>query len=339
VSNHLLGQVRVGRLPAYPSGMVALIAGLGLILTACGSSAGTATASVTRLSSSCIPPAFRLFGPRPAPAKELSTPLEATILSSFTIFRRSALPSDALSEVKPEGDGLDRELSKVYELSGYYPAYVRQLTRLPDGRRYFVIPAYGRSEAVLPAHCLPAGERERRALVEEQHRRLVEPVDCIIEMGGSENAPPLGCEPFAAVDEAGRVFEPDLYKALIVELVPDGVASVRIAYRETTPIVVPVSENAFWFTPPPPTPRVAAELKRLEPEVFATHLTRAQRRRFTLQWDEAVQEPSQRRSNGSTTPTDWCAQSAPRPPVAVPRPRSATSAHPSKGDQAVRIDP
>jgi hypothetical protein len=319
--------------------MVALIAGLGLILTACGSSAGTATASVTRLSSSCIPPAFRLFGPRPAPAKELSTPLEATILSSFTIFRRSALPSDALSEVKPEGDGLDRELSKVYELSGYYPAYVRQLTRLPDGRRYFVIPAYGRSEAVLPAHCLPAGERERRALVEEQHRRLVEPVDCIIEMGGSENAPPLGCEPFAAVDEAGRVFEPDLYKALIVELVPDGVASVRIAYRETTPIVVPVSENAFWFTPPPPTPRVAAELKRLEPEVFATHLTRAQRRRFTLQWDEAVQEPSQRRSNGSTTPTDWCAQSAPRPPVAVPRPRSATSAHPSKGDQAVRIDP
>jgi hypothetical protein len=290
VSNHLLGQVRVGRLPAHPSRMVALIAGLGLILTACGSSAGTATASVTRLSSSCIPPAFRLFGARPAPAKELSTPLEATILSSFAIFRRSALPSDALSGLKPDGDGIDRELSKVYELSGYDPSYVRQLTRLPDGRRYFVIPAYGRSEAVLPAHCLPAGERERRVLVEEQHRRLVEPVECIIEVGGSENEPPLGCEPFAAIDEAGRVFQPHLYKELMVELVPDGVASVRIAYRETPPIVVSVSENAFWFTPPPATPRVAAELKRLEPEVVATHLTRAQRRRFTLQWDEAVHE-------------------------------------------------
>jgi hypothetical protein len=137
VSDHLLGQVRVGRRSAYySSGMVALIVGLGLILTACGSSAGTATASGTRLSSSCIPLAFRLFGPRPATAKELSTPLEATILSNFAIFRRSALPSDALSGLKPEGDGLDRELSKVYELSGYYPAYVRQLTRLPDGRRY-----------------------------------------------------------------------------------------------------------------------------------------------------------------------------------------------------------
>ena len=247
-------------------------------------------ASVTRLSSSCIPPAFRPFGPRPASAKELSTPLDATILSSFAVFRRSALPSDELSGLNPGGDGLDRELTKLYELSGYYPAYVRQLTRLPDGRRYFVIPAYGRSEAVLPAHCLPAGERERRVLVEEEHRRLVEPVDCMIEVGGSEDALPPGCEPFAAIDEAGRVFQPDLYKELIVELVPDGVASVRIAYRETPPIVVPVSENAFWFTPPPPTPRVEAELKRLEPEVFATRHSPAQSRRVTSQWDNTVHE-------------------------------------------------
>jgi len=290
VSDHLLCQGGTWRRYACMGGLVALIAGLGLILNACGSSAGTATVSVTRLSSSCIPPEMRLFGPRPAPAKELSTPLDATILSSFAIFRRSVLPGDELTGLKPGGDGLDRELSKVYELSGYYPAHVRQLTRLPDGRRYFVIPAYGRSEAVLPAHCLPAGERERRVLVEEQHRRLVEPVDCIIEVGGGENASPPGCEPFSAIDEAGRVFQPDLTKELTVELVPDGVASVRIVYRETPPIVVPASENAFLFTPAPPTPRVEAELKRLEPSIFATHLTQAQRRRVTLQWDEAVHE-------------------------------------------------
>ena len=249
----------------------------------------------TRLSSSCIPPAFRLFGPQPALPKQLSTPLDATILSSFAIFRRPALPDDELSGLNPGGDGLNQELSKVYELSGYYPAYVRQLTRLPDGRRYFVIPADGRSEAVVPAHCLAGGVRERRALVAEQHRRLVEPVDCIIEVGGGENAPPQGCEPFAAVGEAGRVFQPDLYKEPIVELVPDGVASVRIDYRETPAIVVAVSENAFLFTPPPPTPRVEAELKRLErmePAIVPTTAQRptARRRRITLQWDKTVDE-------------------------------------------------
>lgn len=267
-----------------------MIAGLGLALTACGSSAGTAAASVVQRSSSCIPPASRLFGPRPAPAKKLTSPLATAILSDFAIFRRSALPKDTLTGLKSKGDGLDRELSKVYEVSAYYPAYVRQLTRLPGGRRYFVIPAYRRAEAVLPAHCLPAGARERRLLVGENRRRLVEPVSCIIEVGGRQNEPPLGCEAFAAIDEAGRVFEPDLFKEPIVELVPDGVASVRIAYRETPPIHIPVSENAFSFTPPPPTPRIKAELKRLEPSLFAKHLTRSQRRRFTMQWDKAVQE-------------------------------------------------
>ncbi len=273
---------------ACMKGFAALAGVLGLILAACSSSAGIATESVTHMSSSCIPPAFRLFGSRPALPKELSTPLDATILSSFAIFRRSALPSDKLSGLKPGGDGLDRELSKVYELSGYYPAYVRQLIRLPDGRRYFVIPAYGRSEAVLAAHCLPAGRR--RVLIAEQHRRLVEPVDCIIEAGGGETAFPPGCEPFAVIDEAGRAFQPALTKELIVELVPDSVVSVRVVYRETPPIVVPVSENAFVFTPPPPTPRVEAELKRLEPSIVARYLTTARRRRFALQWDKAVDE-------------------------------------------------
>ena len=97
---------------ACVGGLVALIAGLGLILTAATPPQGTAMASVTRLSSSCIPPAFRPFGPRPASAKELSTPLDATILSSFAVFRRSALPSDELSGLKPGGDGLVFPLSK-----------------------------------------------------------------------------------------------------------------------------------------------------------------------------------------------------------------------------------
>jgi hypothetical protein len=261
-----------------------------VVLTACGSSAVTATARVTRLSSSCLPPAFNLFGPRRPLPKELATPLEAKIRSRFAIFRRPALPGEEPAGLNLAAGGLRSELYEDYELSGYYPAYVRRLTRLPAARRYFVIPAYGRSEVVVAAHCLAAGKSERHVLVEEQHRRLVEPVDCIIEVGGGENASPPGCEPFAAIDEAGRVFQPDLHKESIVELVPDGVSSVRIDYRETPPIVVPVSENAFWFTSPPPTSRVEAELKRLEPAIVTMHLTRAQRRRSRLQWDEAVDE-------------------------------------------------
>ena len=139
-----------------------------------------------------------------------------------------------------------------------------------------------------PAHCLPS--EARRRLIEQERRRLVEPVDCIVGVGDSESANTFGCEPFAASDEAGRVFQPDLYKQPILELAPDGVASVRINYRETPPVVVPVSENAFSFTPPSPTPRVEAELKRLEPSLVAKHQTTAQRRRFLSDWDRTVRE-------------------------------------------------
>ncbi len=208
-------------------------------------------------------------------------------MSSFAIFRRSALPRDEPSRLNSGGGGLDQELAKIYELSGYYPAYVRQLTSGPDGRRYFVVPAYGRSEAVVAAHCLAAGKHERRALVEEQRRRLTEPVDCIIEMRGEGCAPSQGCEPFAAIDEGGRVFEADaLTREPTIELAPDGVESVRITYRETPAITVPVRENAFVFTSPPPTPHVAAELKRLLPGVVA------QQHRVILRWDTIVEETS-----------------------------------------------
>jgi hypothetical protein len=215
--------------------------------------------------------------------------LSATILSRFAVFRRSALLRDHLSGLGSGGGGLGRELAAVYELSGYYPAYVRRLVRRADGRRYFVIPAYARSEPVLPARCLAGGARERRELVERQRRLLTEPVDCIVEVGGRETATPEGCESFGAIDEGGRVFRADaLTKTPVVELAPDGVASARIVYREAAAITVPVNENAFLFTPPPPSSRVAASLRRLLPSLLTAR--HAAQRRRTLQWDAIVHE-------------------------------------------------
>jgi hypothetical protein len=266
------------------TGLVALIAGLGLIFAACGSSAGIAAGGIVRVPPSCIPPAFRFTGPqRPVP-KELSTPLEATILSSFAIFRRPALPGDNPPGLYP--GGLRRELYKDYELSSYYPAYVRQLTGL-TGRRYFVIPAFGQPEVVPPAHCFRAGVRHE--LVEQEHRRSVEPVYCIIEAGGTRQAPVPGCESFAQVNESYRAFHvSDFLGEPTIELIPDGVASVRITYQATAPIIAHVSENAFLLTPPPtPTTPLDTELKQLLHRQRGKHISVAERRRITIEYNNA----------------------------------------------------
>jgi hypothetical protein len=194
------------------------------------------------------------------------------------------LPSDKV----PSADGLGRELYKDYELSSYHPAYVRQPTGLPGNRRYFVIPAFGRPEATPPSHCFPTGER--RELVEQERRRLVEPVFCIIEVGTNRNAPVPGCEPFAQVDESFGAFHVSdfLGGEPTMELVPDGVASVRIIYQGTAPIVAHVSENAFVLTPPPtPNTRLDTGLRRLLRRLFGKRLTKAERLRITIKYNNA----------------------------------------------------
>lgn len=286
MSDRLLCEDRARRRVARMSGPIALVAVIGLIFAACGSSAGIASGGIVRLSSSCVPPTFRLMGPqRPVP-KELATPLEAAILASFAIFRRPALPGDEPPGLSP--GGLRRELYEDYELSGYYPAYVRHPTGL-TGRRYFVIPAFGQPEAVPPAHCFRAGVRHE--LVEQEHRRSVEPVYCIVEAGGNGQAPVPGCESFAQVDESYRAFQVSdfLGGEPTIELVPDGVAAVRIAYRAIAPIVAHVSENAFLLTPPPaPSTPLDTELKQLLHRQRAKRIGGAERRRLTIEYNSAL---------------------------------------------------
>lgn len=266
------------------------------VILIAGCSAGTAAGSGTPRLVSCLPAALRLFGgPRPAPPRPLTTPLDAAILARFDLFRRPALPSDTPSVRGLAGGTLARELSQDYTLASYYPAYVRELTVQSGGRRYYVVPAFGRREALPRAGCVSAGAR--RELVAQQQRRSVEPVVCIVEAGGQVDQP-AGCEPFAATDQYAGIFQSgDSSGDLIISLVPDGVASVGISYRARAPIVVAASENAILFTPPPPSHRLTADqdlLSRLQVGEYcyrtsphahwqcrSTHRTKAQRLQYT----------------------------------------------------------
>jgi hypothetical protein len=143
---------------------------------------------------------------------------------------------------------------------------------------------------VLPPACLSTSQRANRPkLVEQQQRRTVEAVYCLVEVRHGPS-PAIGCEPFAAIDESVRIFSAsDFIRTPIAELAPDGVSSVRIAYRGRAPIIVPVRENGFWFTPPAtPTSSVDSELKRLLHKLLTPHLTDAQRDTNTMRWNSVL---------------------------------------------------
>ncbi len=250
-----------------------LVAVLALtLLNGCSSDTHTLSVSGNRsdviarhVSGSC---ARELFAPRAWP-KPLGAPLPAGVRSSFAVFRRATLPGDA-----PPKGLLASELYNNYELASYYPAYVRRLPG-PAGRHSFVVPAFaqvnGPQEACLPLHV------DRAVLRAQQRRRAAELLYCFIEVPERKGLS-LGCEPFAAIGQSENVFSAsDFLRQPLVELVPDGVAAVRVTYRGRTPIVVAVSENAFAFTPPFCPPRLAAGLRRLQERVVTGNPSRYNR--------------------------------------------------------------
>ncbi len=204
---------------------------------------------------------------------ELAGPLEPAGLGRFGVLRRAAAPADQLPPLNRIGSSLDSELIS------YYPGYIRQLARLANGSRYFLIPGFKRAPTLPPARCLPKQLR---------HLRQPKPelVYCIAGIGPTVR--PLGgvsCQTLAEIEAGAGLAEPYLSSSLQVDLVPDGVATVRLRYRGGTVIAAPVSENAFAFTPPPGLiERAEAAFKRLERafEDERTHrhkrLTKRQRR-------------------------------------------------------------
>jgi hypothetical protein len=219
--------------PAFAIGLIGLI----------GSAPASAATAPTR-PASCRDSSVVLFRPGDEhEPNELVEPLAASVLANFAVLRRAALPSDQLPALNPAAQRLDDQLAS------YYPDAVRRVAALSDGSRFFVIPAREKATSIPPSRCLPKSLRsERPRLVEAQRKRAAEPVYCIVAVGSRAGS--SECVPFSEVDQSPRVFGSAFAGAPTVDLVPDGVASVRIDYRRVAPILARVNENAFVFTPP-----------------------------------------------------------------------------------------
>jgi hypothetical protein len=188
---------------------------------------------------------------------ELWTPLEAPLLATFGVLRRAVVPSDQIPALSPVGGELDGHIAS------YYPAYVRELKALPNGVRYYLVPGFPVAETVPPARCLaPALRGERPKLLERARQHAAELVYCIAQLGSTEGHDT--CTPFSEVGQAHAIFEDGALLGSAVELVPDGVGSVRFDYGNSKPIVDAVSENSFLFTTPHSAVRAAeATFERL----------------------------------------------------------------------------
>lgn len=292
-----------------------LLGVLGLLLA--GGCAGQSTARSASLipSPSCYPE-LRLFGPRPALPQALSTTLDPAILARYSLFRRSARLTDAPPPKALTGRTLTRELAQDFMLSSWYPTEVRKLDG-PTHTSYYAIPAFGRQEAV-PASCRPA--RARHELVDQQRRRLTEPVVCVIAVGAGGSTP-NDCEPFAAIEAEADIFRSGGMTDPIVSLVPDGVASLRISYRTRASITVPVTSDALVFKPPPLSRHLralqdkAAHLDAQWGGCYRTrhtpwicgnpHLTKAQNHRLKIRLDHALAAYQQAVAASDPTQIDW----------------------------------
>jgi len=269
--------------------LVALLTAIAFVLP------GAALAKTPKRSPSCESSSRSVSSPAGGelvPA-ELSGQLEAGVLTEFGVLRRAALPSDQLPTLSPAGFELDSQLAS------YYPGYVRQVKTLANGGRYFVIPGFARQQRIPPASCLPVAlQRERPQLVERERKLASEPAYCIIEIG-AEN-PGSECELFAAVEQSPRVFAPTLSEEAIVELVPDGVASVRVTYAYGAPVVAPTAENVYTVPAHGLRSSVQRRLKKLaRREEHDKHATRAEQKHmaevFLQELEKAVAEAAPRK--------------------------------------------
>ena len=213
-----------------------------LVVIACIGAALPATAHARSKN-----PCFALLSEpsSPGPVAETS-PLDPAVTSMFAVLRRPAGPEDQIPLFNPLSEAIGDQLRS------YLPAYIRQLTRDSEGDRYFLIVGFEQSGPIPPAKCLPPDIRRHYAqFVAEAHRRETQPVYCIEDIGSHHSGyVESGCQPFASVQSGARLISTDESTSDVIELVPDGVATVRLIYLRGSVVTAPVSANTLSFTPP-----------------------------------------------------------------------------------------
>jgi hypothetical protein len=222
------------------------------------------------------------LGPSSTSPTAESGVLDPAVTSMFAILRQPAGPNDQLPPFNPLSEDLG------YRLRAYFPAYLRQVASGPDGDRYFLVTGFERGLPIPPARCLPPVIRRHRAqLVAEQREREAEPVYCIEDVGpGRAEYGGANCQPFAAIETGANLIDTDESTSDVVELAPDGVATVRLLYPSGATVTASVANNAFDFLPPQqPIREAAARERSLLRKLRGTHgrgRARGERRLFKL---------------------------------------------------------
>jgi hypothetical protein len=251
-----------------------------LALLACVSPSG---AAARRANPGCFEGG--LLGGEAQPAELPGSP-EPALLAAFAVLRRPAAAADR----PPLLNSLSQELG--FQLAGYFPAQLRQVLALADGRRFFTVVGMRRPFPVPPARCLPPELRRLRVqLVQEQSRIAREQALCVVESGSGtrrSGAPP-DCLSLGDIEQGRGLLSGIFSLGPTVGLVPDGVATVRVAFGDGTAASAAVTENAYLLSLPSSFVRHAVRLlhaayRHLEER----HTSRAERRRYAAQLDSAI---------------------------------------------------
>jgi hypothetical protein len=248
---------------------------LALLVVACAlftfsSIAGAKTHRAHRPRPRCFIP------PNPAVPSAESAALDPSVTGAFAILRRPAGPADALPPLNPLKEDLG------YQLRSYFPAYIRQLVTDAEGEHYFLVIGFPRVFALPPAACLPRELRRNLSkLLARQRMRENQLLFCIDDVGPKR--PEYGggqCLPFAAVQSGANLIASAMSHSDVIELVPDGVATVRLLYHGGNVVAVPVSGNEFTFTPPQrPIKEAELDFRQIRPLPSGRHPNARQRAR------------------------------------------------------------